>query len=76
MIKNNINILFGLKIKQIREERGLSQEEFGYEVGLHRTYIGQIERAEKNISLSNIEKIAVELGLDVKELFDFSNIKV
>lgn len=75
MNNKNANVLFGLRVKQLREERGLSQETFGYEVGLHRTYIGQIERAEKNITLRNIEKIAKELGVEIKDLFDFSKLK-
>ena len=51
MSENNINVLFGKRIRQLRMQKGLSQEELGYEAGLHRTYIGQIERAEKNITL-------------------------
>lgn len=71
---NNINELFGQKIRQVRQSRGLSQEEFAFITGLHRTYIGQIERAEKNITLKNIEKIAISLHLDPKDLLDFSSL--
>lgn len=73
--ENDINVLFGKKVKEIRSELGISQEELGYLTGLHRTYIGHIERAEKNITLKNIEKIAKSLNIDVKELFDFSNLE-
>ena len=74
MKKSNINVMFGLRVRQLRMERGLSQEQLGYEIGLHRTYVGQIERAEKNITLKNIEKIAKELNINVCELLDFSKI--
>jgi transcriptional regulator with XRE-family HTH domain len=75
MSENNINVLFGKRIRQLRMQKGLSQEELGYEAGLHRTYIGQIERAEKNITLKNIEKIAKELDVNISELFDFSKLE-
>lgn len=72
--QTNTNIKFGLMIKKLRTEKNLSQEDFAFECGLHRTYIGQIERAEKNISIKNVEKIANALGMDVKDLFDFSKL--
>lgn len=72
--KSNINYLFGQRVRQLRIERGLSQEDLGYETGLHRTYIGQIERAEKNITLRNIDRIARELGVDIQDLFDFTTL--
>ncbi|MCK9537074.1 MAG: helix-turn-helix transcriptional regulator [Bacilli bacterium] len=75
MDKNDINVLFGKRIRQLRMQKGLSQEELGYEVGLHRTYVGQIERAEKNITLKNIAKIAKELDVNISELFDFSKLE-
>ena len=49
-------------------EIGLSQEELAHKADLHRTYIGMIERAEKNITLINIEKIADALEVNIKEL--------
>lgn len=75
MRKSNVNILFGERVRQLRLEKGMSQEQLGYEAGLHRTYVGQIERAEKNITLKNIDKIARELDLNISELLDFSKIK-
>lgn len=72
--KSNINYLFGQRVRQLRIERGLSQEDLGYETGLHRTFIGQIERAEKNITLRNIDRIARELGVDIQDLFDFTTL--
>lgn len=70
-----LNELLGLRIKDIRCKLNLSQENFAEKVGLHRTYIGQVERAEKNITLKNIHKICYALKIDPKELFDFTNIK-
>jgi transcriptional regulator with XRE-family HTH domain len=69
MSKRKILISFGDKVREIRKEKGLSQEELSYKAELHRTYIGMIERAEKNITLTNIEKIAKALDVDIKKLF-------
>lgn len=59
----------GRKIRSIREANHLSQEELADLAGLHRAYIGQIERGEKNIGLINIEKIAKALKVKLWELF-------
>jgi transcriptional regulator with XRE-family HTH domain len=66
--KENVLIQFGEKVRFIRKERGLSQEQLAHNANLHRTYIGMIERAEKNITLLNIEKIAKALDVPVHEL--------
>jgi len=70
----NGNELFGKRVRLLRMTKGLSQEELGYQSGLHRTYIGQVERAEKNITLKNIYRIANTLEVDIRELFDYTNI--
>ena len=67
--KKEILIKFGEKVREIRKEKGLSQEELAYRANLHRTYIGMIERAEKNITLLNIEKIANALETSINDLF-------
>jgi transcriptional regulator with XRE-family HTH domain len=59
---------FGQKVRDERIKQGLSQEELASKAGVHRTYIGMIERAEKNITLANIEKIASALGISISEL--------
>lgn len=69
MTKGEIQNQFGHRVRQLRTERGWSQEGFADLCGLHRTYIGSIERGEQNISLSNIEKIATTLGLSLAQLF-------
>jgi len=61
---------FGNKIKEVRTERGLSQEELAFRAELHRTYVGAVERGEKNISLKNIDKIAEALKVKIKDLFE------
>lgn len=62
-------IKFGNKVREIRLKKGLSQEELAEKAKVHRTYIGMIERAEKNITLLNIEKIAIALDVSIVELF-------
>jgi transcriptional regulator with XRE-family HTH domain len=63
-------IKFGNKVREERLRRNLSQEELAARAGVHRTYIGMIERAEKNITLENIEKIIVALGLKISDFFN------
>jgi len=71
MGKKKILIEFGNKVRELRKDFGISQEELSYKADLHRTYIGMIERAEKNITLINIEKIAKALEIEVSELLKF-----
>jgi transcriptional regulator with XRE-family HTH domain len=56
------------KLRALRLEQGFSQEAFADVCSLHRTYIGSIERAERNVSLDNLERIANALGIRVSEL--------
>ncbi len=72
-IKRDILIRFGKKVREIRIEKGLSQEQLSFSADLHRTYIGMIERAEKNITLVNIEKIANALDININDLMNFKN---
>lgn len=69
MNKEPILLQFGNKVQEIRKAQNLSQEKLAELAGVHRTYIGMIERAEKNITLCNIQKIANALKIDIKELF-------
>lgn len=59
---------FGDKVREERLKRGLSQEELAGKAGVHRTYIGMIERGEKNITLTNIKKVANALNLKIDQL--------
>lgn len=68
MQKEPILVLFGRNVQNHRKALGLSQEQLASRAGVHRTYIGMIERAEKNITLVNIEKIANALNVNISEL--------
>lgn len=61
---------FGTRIREIRKERGLSQETLALSCSLDRTYIGGVERGERNLSLINIYKIAKALRVPAGDLFD------
>ncbi|NLW04301.1 MAG: helix-turn-helix transcriptional regulator [Pseudomonadaceae bacterium] len=69
MKKNPVLVNFGSRVREKRKESGLSQEELADLAGVHRTYIGMVERGEKNVSLLNIHKIASAMNIDIKELF-------
>ena len=68
MMKEPILLLFGYNVQKHRKKQNLSQEELAHLAGLHRTYIGMIERAEKNITLCNMEKISKALNVPIKDL--------
>ena len=70
-MNRQILIQFGKRVREERIERGYSQERLGELAKVHRTYVGMIERAEKNITLTNMEKIARALKLKVSDLVDF-----
>ena len=59
---------FGKRVRQLRDERGISQERLGELAKVHRTYVGMIERGEKNITLTNIEKFAKALNVKLTDL--------
>jgi transcriptional regulator with XRE-family HTH domain len=65
-----INKQVGARIRKIRLTKGLSQEELAFEADLHRAYIGQIERGEKNIGVQNLQKIATALKIRISKLID------
>ncbi|MBN1806616.1 MAG: helix-turn-helix transcriptional regulator [Sedimentisphaerales bacterium] len=70
----DINKEVGFRIRDIRQARGLSQEELAALAWLHRAYIGQIERGEKNVGLKNLEKIAKALCVNIRVLVDIDSI--
>ena len=69
-MKGRVNILFGERLSKLRRLKGVSQEEFADRCGIHRTYIGALERGEKSPTLNTIEKIANALEITMKELFE------
>ncbi len=62
-------IRLGKRIRELRKNKGFSQESFAYEVGLDRTYMGSVERGERNLAALNLIRIAKALKLEVGELF-------
>ena len=67
--EDQIKVTFGNRIRKLRKERGLSQEDLALCCDLDRSYIGGVERGERNVSLLNIERIATGLGVKPSELF-------
>lgn len=70
-MENNINIRFGRRVAELRKRIGISQEELSFRCGIHRAYMGTIERGEKSVTLDTVEKVAHGLDISIKELFDF-----
>ena len=60
----------GNRIRELRNETGLSQEKFALKIGMDRTYFASVELGKRNIALKNIEKIANGLGVTLSELFE------
>lgn len=69
-MKQDILIRLGLRIRKLRKEAKISQEALGQISGLHRTYIGAIERGERNPSVLSLQKIATALKVTVGALFN------
>lgn len=69
MIKEQV----GKRIKELRIEQGLSQEEFAFRCSLDRTYITSLERGKRNISLENLDKISKAFNMSLSEFFNFNN---
>ena len=72
-MKKDVLVKFGKKVKEQRLKMGLSQEKLAVRAKVHRTYIGMIERAEKNITLENINKIATALNMELSDMFNRSS---
>lgn len=66
----DIRKLYGEHLKAFRKKKGLSQEDLGFKSSIHRTYISEVERGRRNISIVNIAKIAKALNLSIKDFFD------
>lgn len=63
-------LAFGLRVRQLREQRGLSQEALAELAGLHRTYVSSIERGQRNVGLDNILRLAAALDVPASSLFE------
>jgi len=68
--KKDVLARFGERVRDLRKAKGLSQEAFAAECGLDRTYLGGIERGERNVALRNLEAIALALGISLSQLMD------
>lgn len=73
-MNDNINKMFGARIVTLRKKAGITQEELSFRCGIHRAYMGTIERGEKSVTLDTVVKIANGLNIEIKELFDFQHI--
>ena len=62
-------LAFGRRVRELRQEQGFSQESFADKCGVHRTFMGTIERGESNLSFQNIAKVAETLGVTLSVLF-------
>lgn len=68
-MQTDIMVRFGQAVRKIRRNQGISQEELAERCSLHRTYISDVELGKRNISLENIERIAISLNKSLAELF-------
>ena len=69
-MSNTLLEKFGQKVREERLKQNLSQEQLAVKAGVHRTYIGMIERAEKNITLLNIKKLSRALSMSISKLLE------
>lgn len=65
---SDVAVRFGRRLREVREGAGLSQERLAELATLHRTYVSSVERGKRNISLENIERLAVALGVSMRDL--------
>lgn len=70
MPKASVKSIFGAALRSLREERGYSQEGLAERAGLHRNYVGGVERGERNVALENIVKLADALSVRTRDLFE------
>jgi transcriptional regulator with XRE-family HTH domain len=68
-VQEKIRVALGERIRELRKAAGYSQESFADHVGIHRTYGGELERGEANVTLENLVKVALGLGITLSELF-------
>jgi transcriptional regulator with XRE-family HTH domain len=68
--KRNVRQIFGQNLRRKRETLRISQEDLAEKAGLHRTYIGSVERGERNVSIDNMERLAVAVGSTIQQLLE------
>lgn len=69
MVEETLAKRFGELARRLRQEKGYSQEEFAFRVGLHQTYVSSVERGERNVTIQTADRIARALGITLTELF-------
>jgi transcriptional regulator with XRE-family HTH domain len=62
--------VFAANMRRLRQAQGLSQDQLAHQAGVHRTYIGAVERCEKNVSIDSVEKIALALRCSIRAMFE------
>jgi transcriptional regulator with XRE-family HTH domain len=65
---SRLSVIFGANVRRIRLTKGWSQEDLAHQVGVHRNFIGALERGERNPTLVSVEKVAVALGVDPADM--------
>jgi len=68
--KRNLRKVFGHNLRRHREALGISQEDLAEKAGLHRTYIGSVERGERNVSIDNMDRLAAAIGSTIQKLLE------
>ena len=71
----NIKSKIGLRIKELRDKANMSQKDLAYAADLDRSYIASVENGQRNISIVNIEKVAIAFGVTINEFFNNANFK-
>ena len=69
MVEEDLARRFGELVRKLRSERGYSQEEFSFRVGLHQTYVSSVERGKRNVTIQTADRIAKALGTSLSSLF-------
>jgi transcriptional regulator with XRE-family HTH domain len=67
-VEGELQRVVGRNLRRVRNERGLSQEQFGEAVGWHRTLVGAVERGERNLTLKSVERVSIQMGVDPLDL--------
>jgi len=67
-VEGDLQRIFGRNLRRYRQDRGLSQEDFADTLGVHRTYMGGVERGERNLTLRSVERLAARIGMPPLDL--------
>ena len=69
-MEGRLQLIVGTNLRRVRRDRGLSQEEFAESLGVHRTYLGGVERGERNLTLQSLERLAERAGVSPLRLLE------